>query len=141
MNIYEVELKSPHIVRIFVRDLSPLSNGNAIGIGLADFTTRRFVNKIDIDKTDLSSTTAVTPEKARIPMVFQSEKKALNAAFQTLASTDAESVRLLWIQNTSSLVDVMASPGACSSIEPDMFEKVEGPLDMRWDEGGNLVLP
>ena len=38
-------------VPLGVLDLTKKSDGNAIGIGLADFTTRRLVNKIDFDKT------------------------------------------------------------------------------------------
>ncbi len=34
---------TPRVSRIFVRDLTPASNGNGIGIGMADFTTARFV--------------------------------------------------------------------------------------------------
>lgn len=35
------------IGRIVVRDLTPDSDGNALGIGNADFITRRLVEKID----------------------------------------------------------------------------------------------
>jgi hypothetical protein len=35
-------LKEPQITRIFVRDLTPETEGNAIGIGFADYTTTRF---------------------------------------------------------------------------------------------------
>src|SRR5439155_19659900 len=38
---------SPFIRRIFVRDLTPETHGNAIGIGLADVTTSRLVRSID----------------------------------------------------------------------------------------------
>ncbi len=41
---------SPHVKRIFVRDLSPGSDGNGNGIGLADVTTQRLVNRLDIEK-------------------------------------------------------------------------------------------
>ncbi|MBA4423498.1 MAG: [Fe-S]-binding protein, partial [Syntrophus sp. (in: bacteria)] len=40
----------PHPVnarRLFVRDLTPSSSGNATGIGVADITTKRLVDKID----------------------------------------------------------------------------------------------
>ena len=36
-----------HATRVFVRDLTPSSSGNATGIGLADLTTKRLGDKID----------------------------------------------------------------------------------------------
>ena len=41
----------PRTKRLFVRDLTAVSEGNAVGIGLADVTTTRLVNKIDRKKT------------------------------------------------------------------------------------------
>ena len=41
MQILEPEPEKPAIVRIFVRDLTDDSDGNATGVGLADFTTTR----------------------------------------------------------------------------------------------------
>ncbi|MBI2559559.1 MAG: DUF2088 domain-containing protein [Planctomycetes bacterium] len=41
------------VVRIYVRDLTEKSGGNACGIGLADFTTRRLVSKVDFQETYL----------------------------------------------------------------------------------------
>jgi len=34
--------------RIFVRDLTPASSGNGTGIGMADFTTARFVKALNL---------------------------------------------------------------------------------------------
>ena len=47
MQILEPEPEKPAIVRIFVRDLTDDSDGNATGVGLADFTTTRLVEKMD----------------------------------------------------------------------------------------------
>ena len=62
MNVYEKECESPRITRIVVRDLSERSGGNATGIGLADYTTRRAVEKIDFKAT---ITNCVNPAAAR----------------------------------------------------------------------------
>jgi len=43
MNIYEKECETPKITRIVFRDLTEGSEGNATGLGLADYTTRRAV--------------------------------------------------------------------------------------------------
>jgi hypothetical protein len=68
MNVYEKECETPKITRIVVRDLSEKTAGNATGIGLADYTTRRAVEKIDFKATITNCVTAVAPEKGRIPL-------------------------------------------------------------------------
>jgi len=45
------------IKRIFVRDLTEASNGNACAVGLADFTTRRLVDKINLKDTYINCIT------------------------------------------------------------------------------------
>jgi hypothetical protein len=47
MVIGEPEPETPKISRIYVRDLSAKTYGNAIGIGLADFCSQRLADKID----------------------------------------------------------------------------------------------
>lgn len=141
MNIYEEELTSPHITRIVVRDLTPETAGNAIGIGLADYTTQRLVDKIDFQVTDLNAVAAVAPEKGRIPITLPDDKAALTAAIQTIGPKDEESIRLLWIRNTSSLVELMASSAAHAAIDPSTIASIDGPMEMRFGEDGNLLSP
>jgi hypothetical protein len=141
MNVYEKELESPRITRIIVRDLTPETYGNAIGIGLADFTTQRCVDKIDIDVTCLNCITAIAPEKARIPITLSNDKEALEAAFRTIGPKDKDSVRLVWIRNTSSLMDFMASPAVKVALFEEGIEVVDGPVEMAFDRQANLISP
>ncbi len=53
----------PRITRIFVRDLTEASEGSAIGIGQADFTTRRLVDKIDFPVTAINCLTSCAPSR------------------------------------------------------------------------------
>ena len=57
MQILEPEPEKPAIVRIFVRDLTDDSDGNATGVGLADFTTTRLVEKMDRHATYMNGIT------------------------------------------------------------------------------------
>ena len=45
------EPKSPRYIRILVRDLTEKTAGNAVGMGLADFATRRLANKVNFQYT------------------------------------------------------------------------------------------
>jgi hypothetical protein len=59
-----------HISRIFVRDLTPATNGNAIGIGLADFTTTRVVNSINREYTYTNALTSLGPPLRKNSTLF-----------------------------------------------------------------------
>jgi hypothetical protein len=111
MNIYEKECTRPRITRIVLRDLSARTGGNAIGLGLADYVHRRVVDRMDAGMTALNSITAVAPEKARIPIVLDSDRSTLDAAFRSIGLWTPQSVRLAWIINTSELMRLAVSPG------------------------------
>ena len=67
----------PSIQRIVVRDLTEATEGNAVGIGMADVALRRAVEKIDRRKTYMNGITAKTPEGARIPLTVDTDREAL----------------------------------------------------------------
>ena len=111
MNIYEEELNYPKITRVILRDLTEKTHGNAIGIGLADFVTRKVVEKIDYRATYINSVTAITPEKARLPVICENDKEAVDFAIATAGPVDVESVKIVWINHTSRLDEMWISRG------------------------------
>lgn len=137
MNVYEKECESPRITRIVVRDLSEASGGNATGIGLADFTTRKAVDKIDFEATALNCVTAAAPEKARIPLAFPSDRQAVDAAFKTIGLWSPEKVRVAWISNTKVLESLAVSSALLDPGRKD-FQILGEPFDLPYDGSGNL---
>ena len=66
----------PDIRRIIVRDLSPESGGNVIGISNADFTLKRLVDKIDRTSTYMNAITSSCPDLIQIPPYFENDREA-----------------------------------------------------------------
>jgi hypothetical protein len=139
MNVYEKECETPKITRIIVRDLSEATAGNATGIGLADYTTLRAVEKIDFKATITNCVTAVAPEKGRIPLAFSSDQGALEAAFKTIGLWTPERVRVAWIANTSDLEWLAVSSVLLNSGRDDLevWER-DSLFDLPFDMAGNL---
>ena len=54
----EQKATAADITCIAVLDLTEASHGNAIGMGLADFTTRKFLEKVDSEAAYINSLTA-----------------------------------------------------------------------------------
>jgi len=107
----------PHVKRIYVRNLSRKTYGNANGIGLADVINTRCLDAMDIQSTYMNALTALSPEKAVIPIFFDTDQKCLAACLHTSGNVSGHSTRLVWIKNTGSLQHFTVSEGLKFDIE------------------------
>jgi hypothetical protein len=134
-------LKEPKITRIFVRDLTPETEGNAIGIGYADYTTKRLVQKIDPVPTMINSITGMGPECGRIPISFEKDREALQAAFDNSGVLDPKDLRLVWIKNTLEVEYLWASESLLKEAKGNSnLEVVSGLQEVPFDKNGNMVM-
>jgi hypothetical protein len=131
--------RDPEVKRLFVRDLTPETAGNAYGIGLADFTTSRLVRAIDRRTTALNCLTAAHPEAAAVPIHFDTDRAAIDAALATIGLAPPERARIVRIRNTLSLteLDVAETCRAELAGRPDV-EVVEPARELVFDAEGNL---
>ena len=130
---------APHAKRIFVRDLSPASDGNGNGIGLADVTTKRLVDALDLEKTYANAITAISPEKAALPIHFPTDRQCLNACLKTIGMVPPEKVRLVRVKNTLAVEHLWVSKALESDIHADSNIRVVSPWEtLAFDEEGNL---
>jgi hypothetical protein len=131
---------APHVKRIFVRDLSPDSDGNANGIGLADFTTKRLVDALDMEKTYVNAVAAISPEKAAIPMYFDTDRKVLEVCAATIGLDSMAKARIVRIKDTKSLERFQVSEALKGEILSNPSLKQITPwCPMQFDDHGNLM--
>jgi hypothetical protein len=109
MFVGEREPEKPKITRIVVLDLTEASHGNAVGIGLADYTTQRLVKKTDLAVMATNAITAMTPEKGRIPIALPTDQAAVEAALDTIGSIPPQEARIVHIKNTLELGELEVS--------------------------------
>jgi hypothetical protein len=134
-------LKEPKITRIFVRDLTPETVGNAIGIGFAEYTTKRLVKKIDPVPTMINSITGMGPECGRIPISFEQDQEALQAAYDNSGVIDPKDLRLVWIKNTLELEYLWASEPMLQEAKANSgIEVVSDLQEIPYDKNGNMVM-
>jgi Lactate racemase N-terminal domain len=130
---------TPRVYRIFVRDLTPATNGNALGIGLADFTTTRAVQQIDRAASYTNSLTALTPSTTKIPIYFDNDLECIERALASLALPKSAIPRIVRITNTLSLDKFQASEAYSSEIRSrEDLVVVNSPRSMEFDAFGNL---
>lgn len=140
----EAEPRAPKIRRIVVLDLSEETHGNAVGIGLADFTTWRAFSKIDYHETYMNSLTAGSPETARIPIYLPSDREAIAMALRTCWLADPKEARVVRIRNTLKLERFWISEGLMEIVKRDnelsgRIEFLGEPREMQFDVLGNLA--
>jgi hypothetical protein len=139
MNIIEESPRHPRILRIYVRDLHDDSYGNATGVGLADFVSRRLVNKIDPTATYINCLTGLSPESARIPITFDTDREAVEAALGTIGMVKPEEARIVRIQNTLLLEELDVSEACLPEVKQrENLKVLWGPKGLVFDSSGGL---
>lgn len=130
----------PHISRIFVRDLTPATNGNGIGIGLADFTTTRLVNALDRNYTYTNALTSLGLPSAKIPMYFDTDRETIAKAISSVVLTSPEDLRIARIKNTLSMDHILVSERlAVDAASMSSIEIGKSPRSFEFDDKGNLL--
>jgi len=74
------EPTAPRIKAIVACDLTETTHGNALGMGLADFTTRALAAKVDFRLTAKNVLASGFLERGRLPLVLDDAAEALRAA-------------------------------------------------------------
>lgn len=130
---------TPHVFRILIRDLSAATNGNGIGIGMADFATSRAVKAMDLRSTYMNALTAIKLLSSKIPIHFDSDRETIEAALASLASAHPEKLRVVRIANTLNLERVLVSEGCVDLLAGRAGLSTVGTAQpMLFDENGNL---
>jgi hypothetical protein len=133
------EPDSPRIRMIFVRNLSTGAHGNALGIGLADVTTRKLFEKIDFAATYENVITTRFLERGKIPIIAETDRQAMEIALRGAGLTSAQDARLVRIHNTLRLDELLVSPAVLMDIRGRQGIEV-GEAAVQWfDEAGTLL--
>ncbi|MGO8815898.1 MAG: DUF2088 domain-containing protein [Terriglobia bacterium] len=94
---------APQIRLIYVRDLTPESSGNALGVGLADAIHERLYHKIDLQKMYANARTSMNPPMPRVPIFWPSDEQAIGWLLGALGSPEPAEQRVAWVRNTLNL--------------------------------------
>lgn len=127
------------IQRIYLRDLTDETEGNAVGIGMADVVHRRAVARMDATKTYMNCVTAKTPEGARIAMTSSSDRQGLDLALACCLRVDPRTARIARIRDTKHLEWFFASEALLDELRRRDDCEIHGdPAPIRFDEVDEL---
>ena len=140
----EHDPRAPNIKKIAVLDLTEETHGNAIGIGLADLTTRRAFEKIDYHQTYVNCLTQGSGETGKIPPFLANDRDAIATAIGISGPIKPEAARVIRIKNTQELETLYISEALVDELRasPELQKRlvlVEEPREMQFDVMGYLA--
>ena len=137
---HAAEKEFPKITRIYVRDLTEATHGNASGLGVAEYCHQQVVDKMDREITYINCMTGNAPAGATIPIYYETDRKVLEAALKTVGLVEPENAKMLRIHNTLELSEVLISEAYRPQIEErEDLEIVAAATDLKFDNSDNLL--
>lgn len=108
------------VATIVVLGITDASHGNALGIGLADFTTVEVAGQVDWQKTYVNCFTAgpAGVRRARMPMVLPTADDAVKAALSMCGRAIEEPKRVVRIRSTLHLTEMWVSDALLDQLPP-----------------------
>jgi len=128
---------TPEIKRIVVLRLCEASEGNANGIGMADFTTRKLVEAIDWKATLTNVHTTGFWSRAFCPPFPGSDREAIRWALDSLKQPPDVPLSAARIRNTLHLEELWLNEAASSAAKD--CEKIGELQPLRFNEEGDLL--
>lgn len=130
----------PLIYKVAVLACTEHSQGNAIGIGMADYIPRSLANKVDLMSLYMNSITAAVTEKARFPIVLNNDEDVVKACTLTSWRATPLETRFCLIRNTLELSEILISESLLTDIEAEEgVEVLSEPYPLAFNSTGQLL--
>lgn len=129
----------PKIHRVAILDITDRSHGNANGLGMADFTTKRAVDKFRPEQTYINTLTTTLTAGVKIPVILKNDLQTIQACLKTCNLLNYREARMVRIKNTLSLEEIEISANMLSTVADNPnLEAVGAPYSWEFDRSGNL---
>lgn len=120
--------------------LTPVSGGNALGIGGLDVISKRLYNDIDVNAMYPNVITTHEFNFGKIPLVAESDEATFKMCIYGSGVMEADKVRLVRIKNTLELEKIYISEAMIPEAEQNPNLKIIGePTELEFDGQGNLI--
>lgn len=129
----------PRTVKLGVLGITEKSEGNANGMGLADFIPRHMYEQINFESTYVNTLTSTEPNSSRLPMILDDDRAVFQACAKLCGQTSPDEIRMVIIPDTKHLDVVYMSEAAVrASVCPIRVDSAYE--EVPFDSKGNLML-
>lgn len=130
----------PYIDKIIVLDLTDASEGNALGIGMADITTRRLVEKIDYHKMYENGLSTRHLDRVKIPVTMDNDREAILLGLRTMLNPQQDQLKVVRIKNTLDLLEFSVSEALLLKVKANRSLAIQSGLEeLQFDLKGGLL--
>ncbi len=130
----------PDVSKMVVLDLTPETEGNANGVGTADFTTQRLVDKMDRDVTYANGLTSTVCSPTKIATTLLNDREAIQAAIKTCNILDFHTVKMVRIKNTLEISEIEVSESLLPYVQKHpRIDVITEPAEWVFSKEGNLL--
>jgi hypothetical protein len=115
------DLEEPDVSTIVLLDITPISGGNVLGIGFADFIPSSIATQIDWRKTYINCFTAgiAGVRRSRMPMVLPTDDDCIRAALSMCGRAFDQPKRVVRIESTLHLTRCWVSDALLGELPAD----------------------
>jgi len=130
--------REPDYRTLIVLDLTPETNGNALGIGMVDLTTRRVIDRVDLKATYANVLTTGIWRSMRLPIALENDRAVIEMAVSHVP--DPRCIRMVRIVNTLQLETFWATEALLPELRGQKGVIVDDtPLQLQFDNEGRLL--
>lgn len=124
---------------VLITELTPESGGNAVGVGIADFTSQRIVDTTDWAVTELNAETSYAMEAAVLPPICRDDREMIEKAAERAGRT-VDELRLVCIEHTLNLSSFYCTKSLCAEAAASGCAVASEPTRVEFNSNGMLEL-
>jgi hypothetical protein len=131
---------APPIQKIVALGVTPKSFGNGVGIGVADVSTARCVESLDLGAMYTNAVTATILGPARLPVILNTDREAIAVALRTCNRVEPPRARVVRIGSTLEVHRYQVSEAFLPELQgrADLAVTSE-PFELRFTPEGDLA--
>lgn len=130
----------PDVTELGILRLTDKSEGNANGMGMGDFISRKLRSAVNEKMTVVNALTGMKPFTARIPPTMDTDKLVFQACIKAAGRIAPDQLKLCIINSTGDLQSLWATQPLVKELDPVRGRQIGEFQPVAFDDAGNLVL-
>ena len=124
---------------IAMRGLTPVTHGNATGLGMAEFCRSRVAREVDHKITRINCITGGHITAAMSPLDYETDAEIFDVISQSVGLTEPQDIRFVWIRNTLNVAEFVCSEAYLDQVQArEDLEQLSDLQELPFDDAGNL---
>lgn len=126
----------PEFKKSVIFDVTEVSHGNSLGVGMADVTTRKLFDQTNFVYMYMNAFTSTEVDTVKMPMVAATSEDALRIVVKMCNGVKPHEHKIVWIKNTLELSEIIISePLLAEAQAMPHVEVLTEPVELTFKDG------